>query len=205
MKAKTETAGPMTELVNDYDGDGKLDELVAKPGGPQLLREQEVDIAADTGELDYHRRSKPNITSAVDCNFNRGFGCFGPAGELVLQDSEIEGAQALTDSHQVATFGEVNVDGFPDLRAVAPNGDLWVLYPTLNPKPGPSVTITAATALAVAVKEGLRSLGARQVGPGMRVMFWLRNPGPLDLEWGNGQKKRIIATKPVSVELDSSK
>lgn len=219
----TKTAGGITEFVCDYDGDGVLDKLMAGADGPLLLRGGTADVTAETGELEYHGRSKPAIASVAECDFNqdgrpdvvvaygkglhplaffnRGFGCFGLARELLLQDSELGGAKALADGQQAAAFVDVNGDGSVDLLAVAPNGDLWALYTAPQRKPGPSVTVSAPAPLAVVAREGARSLGARQVLPGTPATFWLRNPGPLDLEWGAGKKKRVIAVRPQAVEL----
>ena len=49
-----------------------------------------------------------------------------------------------------------------------------------------------------------RSLGARQVQPGVPVAFWLKSPGVLGPEWGAGRKKRVVAVKSAAVELSDA-
>jgi hypothetical protein len=216
-----------TELIADYDADGVMDKIIAKPAGPQFLRGQSVDRTVDTAELDYHSRSKPPLAGLADCDvnrdgrpdvmltyakglgplvfFNRGFGCFGLARELALEEDSLKGVAALMEGQQAAAFVDANGDGSPDLIAVAPNGDLWVLTTTADHKPGPSVTLTSSTPVTVTAREGPRRLGARQLVPGIPVTLHLRNPGPLDLEWtgedGSARKRRVIAVKSVAVDL----
>jgi hypothetical protein len=220
-KVNTKPAGASLELVSDYDGDGKLDKLVAKPEGPQLLRGQSENVTLDTGELDYHSRSKPDLTGIVDCDFNcdgrpdvllvygkglaplaffnRGFGCFGIARELMLDQSELKGAQALADGCQAATFVDVNGDGSPDLLAVVPNGEIWVLYTKLDREPGPVVVVSSTEPVTVTAQAGEQRLGARLASPGMPARFHLAEPGPVTLHWqlpgGTMQEKKLIVEK----------
>jgi hypothetical protein len=100
-------------------------------------------------------------------------------------------------------------DGSPDLLAVAPNGDLWVLYGKLDSPSGPGVAVSlpagAASAVVVSAREGHRSLGARRLTAEAPVIFWLRNPAPLDLSWqtadGIQKTRRILAVKSTKIQL----
>jgi hypothetical protein len=227
-KLQTTTAAPSgpRELVGDYDGDGVLDKIIAEPGGPKFLKSQTTDVTDTTAELDYHTRSKPDISHIaegdVNCDglpdfvvsygkdltplvfFSRGFGCFGLARELTLQDSELESAKTLGDGQQASALVPLGADGSNALLSVLPNGDVRAIYTKLDRKAGPSVTVTATEPLTVSAKEGKRSLGARQLTPGTPVIIWMKNPGPLDLEWTHGNKKRVIAAKPVVVDLSQA-
>jgi hypothetical protein len=224
LDTNTPPPRPPVELINDFDGDGVLDKLIADAKRPRLLRSQSTDITAATGELEYHSRSKPDIVGMVDCDFNhdghpdvwvlyrgiaplafynRGFGTFGLARELLLEESNLPAAKALADGALAALCADLNGDGSQDLLAVAANGDLWALYTTPDRPPGPSLLIAlsadAAGPVTVIAQDSDGRQYARQIGRDQPAQIYLSEPGPLSLRWpgpdGKQRQKQIIVER----------
>jgi hypothetical protein len=218
----TEKLGVRMELVCDFDGDGVLDKLVAKSDGPKLLRSQTADITQDTGELDYHSRSKPAVLSVAECDFNhdgrpdvllsykglhplaffnRGFGTFGFARELILDETELKAKDALVDGQQAAVFVDVNGDGSQDLLAVAMNGDLWAVYTAPERRPGPCLVVTSGEKLTVTVSDADGRRQVRQVSADAAAQIYFLEPGPVQVKWQNAEgksgEKEVVVEKRV--------
>lgn len=221
-RLNTEKLGVRMELVCDFDGDGTLDKLVAKSDSPKLLRSQTTDMTQDTGELDYHSRSKPAVSSVAECDFNhdgrpdvllaykglhpmayfnRGFGTFGFARELILDETELKAKDALVDGQQAAVFVDINGDGSQDLLAVAMNGDLWALYTAPERRPGPCLVVSSAEKLTITVSDADGRKQVRQVSADAAAQIYFLEPGPVQVRWENADgkagEKEVVVEKRV--------
>ena len=117
-----------------------------------------TDRTAESAELAYHGNlNAPSVASIVPwdvnadgregfalflagsaprCFFNRGFGCFGLARELLIDNNvlalvadrnQLESAEHLRDGQFTGTIASLSADGSPGLFAVDQKGTVWLL------------------------------------------------------------------------------
>ncbi|MFO8015283.1 MAG: VCBS repeat-containing protein [Phycisphaerae bacterium] len=228
-------ADPSAAVCGDYDTDGRLDLVVAGRTGFVLLVRGAGggwrNVTRATGELDFHGNAgRPRILDACPCDinndgrqglaffypevnpmvfFNRGFACFGLARELNLsKDSgslELAGARALAGGQSAGTMLDFSGDTAPDLVAVTPAGDVWVLVGKGEEDARPGLTVSLAPAargpVTVSVAADGRHTGMYVVRPGRPVCVGRERPGPVRLEWTDASGR--VTTQEVTVGVGS--
>ena len=192
-----------------------------------------------TGELVYHgNANQPRVVAGAPCDvnqdgrqgvvlfyaganpmafFNRGFGCFGLARELALQDTKLKGGLALQRGAAAGTMLDVNGDGAEDLFAVDPAGDVWVLFGKLKEsvrlrledRRDLSLVVAlppkARGPVTVGVSNERRRIGTHVVAPGVPAFIRRPEPETITLEWtdprGKKQTRKVAVEGPTRAEL----
>lgn len=158
--------------------------------------------------------------------FNRGFACFGLARELELAggaapdapldplapapQARLEAARALQGGQATGTILDLNGDGMPDLFAVTPRGDAWVLFGKGAGGAGPlSLTVAlparARGPVTIGLSSGRRRIAMHVLRPGIPATSGLSEPGPVLIEWaepdGTRRRREAIVERPTRIEL----
>jgi hypothetical protein len=210
--------------VVDMDQDNRLDLLVWTAAGPRILRnvgEGRFDLLVEPlGELDYHTRTMPPVAGMFsgDFNqdgftdvgvlftrqvapalfFNRGAGTFGLARDLMLT-----GVEDLKSGVVAGTFADVDGDGLTDLVLGTAEGRLLWLPFTTEAFAGPGVAVLASGPVLVTAVDQEKALGVAMAGPAQPAVFYLQEPGPLQLRWtdlsGDRHEKEVIAEEGVQL------
>lgn len=226
---------PRSILAADFDLDGRLDLLIAGEGGVVLLRQEGdlrwVDATQITGELWRHANVGDEgivAMSAADINadgrpgvtlmlpganpmvfFNRGFAVFGLAMGLVLADSELDDAGALTRGQTAGLMADLTGNGAQDLLTVDLDHRLWLVKAGMIEETALWLTLSlpdeATGPRTVTVKVRDRVEGIHLVKPGVPAVIGCRRRGPVDLTWsepdGSQNTRRVVVIRPTHAVL----
>ena len=225
---------PIALVCGDYDTDGQLDVLVAGDGGIVLLSRDDgrwTDMMPQTGELAAamgagRGQGRFVAASSSDVNgdgrqavalfqagaapglfFNRGFACFGIARSLMFSRAKGTAVQALGGGQTTGVLHDLNGDLTPDLLAVDPQQNVWVIYgqPRRTRRFCLTVETGAKGPLTVTASLGKRPLGIRVVRPGRPTTISLPRAGKVTLSWknadGTAETRDVVVTGPVRASL----
>ncbi|MFP3937347.1 MAG: FG-GAP repeat domain-containing protein [Phycisphaerae bacterium] len=217
--------------TGDFDADGKLDVLLSGSGDVVLLTNEGgtfSDRTDETGELDYIARPGVAGIALGDINndgrqdtvllypqarphvyFNRGFRCFGYAGDLEesLDYVDYEALDELESGQSAGVLADFTGSGGTDLAVSTVGGKLLLLRREDGPTLSLTVTLSAQSPGPATVRavDGGRHLGARLLVPAQTVLFGKTAKGPLDVTWrlpgGDEQSRREVIVKPSRLVL----
>jgi hypothetical protein len=220
--------------VADFDGDGLLDVWVSGAKGAALLRQSAPlrfdQVLAETGELEYHGPEGDAViagSALADVNadgrmglalfyrerapavfFNRGFGCFGLARELVLSESEDPVRATLAKGQVAGAAADLNGDGILDLLGVGRDGQVAVLLGKTDQRPHLTLTLSLpdhSNAPITATVATDRPLGAVYLAPGRPATIACASEGPVQVTWrsaaGRAQSRAFEVLEPTRCPL----
>lgn len=230
--------GANPACVADFDADGKLDVFTVAEDGERVWQNEGngkfVDYLNISGEIAYI--SKQNGVDCFLCDvnndgrqdamitysgepglhvfFNRGFRSFGHAHDLDIQENRLlEQGVAGAKTGCIADF---NDDGAQDMLAALPNGEVWILYRSIED--GQTLSAVAALPLSSTYKGPVkvigwggerneRCLGAWNVIPGVTdAFFGTRDAGKIKIKWqipGGAEQSAdiMVESKPKRIDL----
>ena len=228
-------ASSRVAVCGDYDADGSLDVIVGGTSGVALLCRTAdgrwVNRTAETAELTRHGNAGGlAVCSVAPCDinsdgrqsvalfypqgspavfFSRGFACFGLARKLVLGESKLKGAGALSHGQSAGAILDLNGDGAQDLLAVTGKGEVWALltkpdrrrplYLTL------ALPLAAVSPVTVSVSCRERHVGTYVVRHGRPAVVGRPRRGPVVLHWvtpdGKRHTRKVVVLRSTRVEL----
>ena len=123
--------------------------------------------------------------------------------------SEIKrpGAEALGGGQMTGTFCDLNGDFAPDLLAVDPQRNVWVIFGEATEPRECQMTVETAgrIPLTVTVSFGKRPLGMWVVRPGEPTVISLPEAGKATLRWksadGTAASRNVVVEAPTRVKL----
>ncbi len=229
---------PGSILAADFDLDGRLDLVVAGDGGIVLLRQEDdlrwVDATQITGELWRHANVGGERIVAVvpaDINadgrpgmalmlpganplvfFNRGFGVFGLAMDLLLAESDLDGAANLARGQTAGLMADLTGNGAQDLLTADPDQGLWLARGRMSEEAPAGLWLTlslpagARGPRTVTVSARDRVEGIHVLRPGVPAVIGCRRRGPVDLTWTepdhSRRTRRIVVIRPADAVLE---
>ena len=218
----------LAPLVCDMNGDGLLDIIMSGVDGTEPYLNvgdgKFLNMRPVSGELAYV--GKPNVVSSstADLNndgkqelvlfykeqgplpfFNRGFVCFGYAGELELRNSALPFSDTLMQGQQAGVVVDIDADGKQEVIIVSSAGELLLLRTAAFSK-RPLLSLEVVSRLGeisprcVSAEAKAQVMGARNVG-GVFPSFWgVRRKGPVALFYktssGDDHSDRNIVIEP---------
>ncbi|MCC5830452.1 MAG: VCBS repeat-containing protein [Phycisphaeraceae bacterium] len=226
---------PTGVLAADFDIDGRLDLMIAGDGGLVLLRQEEglrwEDATQITGELwrhanvgdegiadiapaDINADSRPGVVLMMPganpmVFFNRGFAVFGLAMNLVLAESNLEGAADLSRGQSAGLMADLTGNSAQDLMTVDLEHRIWLAKGRMIEGSGLWLTLSlpqgAVGPRTVTVTVRDRVEGIHVIRPGVPALIGCRNRGPVDLTWtepdGSRKTQRIVVIQPTNARL----